>query len=198
MSSLETYWITPPLSSDPQIFQATLQATFDAHTIHKASLRGANFPPQLLDLFAKTCHVHYITSFLNLPTLKLSIQKALEHGFKGVHVKGAQILGIPHIPANLQIFYSAHNAKEVLQALDLGAHFCTISPICATPNKPPPLGLDYLDQFSLEVKAHLFALGGMGYELASLLEDKGLKGFAGTRCFVPNVAILQTHTRTRV
>ncbi|WP_104640362.1 thiamine phosphate synthase [Helicobacter bizzozeronii] len=195
--SLETYWITPQLSSDPQIFQATLQATLQAHTIHKAALRGANFSAQLLDLFAKTCHDHHTTSFLNLPTLELSIQKALEHGFQGVHVKGVQILEIPHIPANLQIFYSAHNAREVLQALDLGAHFCTISPICATPNKPPPLGLDYLDQFLPEVKACLFALGGMGYELASLLEEKGLRGFAGMRCFAPNVAILQTHTPTR-
>nr|WP_275896767.1 thiamine phosphate synthase [Helicobacter suis] len=123
-------------------------------------------------------------SYLNLASLELSVQKALEHGFMGVHVKGAELAGIITIPPTLSSFYSAHNALEVMQALDLGAQFCTLSPILATPNKAPPLGLDYLDQFCLEVKQHLFALGGMRLELATLLAEKGLRGFAGMRCFL--------------
>lgn len=183
---LEAYWITPPFLSDLSLeaFQATLQAVFNAHTIQRACLRSALAQDAMLDLFAQTCHAHRAISYLNLATLDLSIQKALEHGFMGVHVKGAEILNIPAIPPSLRGFYSAHNALEVQKALDLGIEYCTLSPILATPHKSPPLGLEYLNQFPLEIKARLFALGGITTTKSiSCLQKMQVKGFASVRYF---------------
>ncbi|WP_104682140.1 thiamine phosphate synthase [Helicobacter felis] len=184
---IESYCITPPFLSTRNLedFKTTLFKSFSAHAPTRACLRAPHAPPDLLACFVELCKTFAITSYLNLPLLSSSIDQALQYGFFGVHVKGHALAELPHIPPTLSSFYSAHSAQEVQQAIDLGAHFCTLSPIFPTPHKPPPLGLDYLDQLTPLQKNRLFALGGIvRIEQVKLIASKGLRGFASVRYFL--------------
>ncbi len=121
---------------------------------------------------------------MNLAHLCASIETALGFGFIGVHAKANALLALKHIPAHLHSFYSAHSVLEVQEALEQGAHLVTLSPIFPTPNKPPALGLEYLDRLSPTQKQRVFALGGITHSAQlPLLAHKGIKGFAGIRFF---------------
>ena len=81
------------------------------------------------------------------------------------------------------IGYSAHNVDEVIYALELGADYCTLSPICATPNKGKALGLEVFEHIPYALRSRVIALGGMTKDLIPYLQNLGVGGFAGIRCF---------------
>ncbi|WP_104742124.1 thiamine phosphate synthase [Helicobacter ailurogastricus] len=187
----ESYFITPEVlqTLNAKEFEACLTRVFKTHAPNRACLRQADtsrpFSPAFYSAFARLCHAFKITAYLNLQTPQQSLDCALEHGFAGVHLKGNALDFASKIPQDLQKFYSAHNALEVQKALDLGIHLCTLSPLFKTPNKPPPLGLDYLQALSPELKAHVFALGGITtHEQIELVKNLHIKGFASIRYFL--------------
>ncbi|MFC3848482.1 thiamine phosphate synthase [Helicobacter baculiformis] len=185
--NLESYFITPPHFGvlAPLDFKIALSQVLRTHRPTRACLRANQANDTLLTCFVSLCQEFGTMSYLNLTHLQTSIDKALAHGFVGVHAKAHALLELKDIPPNLQSFYSAHSALEVQEALALGAHFVTLSPIFPTPNKPPSLGLDYLEQLNPAYKRHTFALGGIVHvQQCNLLNSKGIKGFAGMRYFL--------------
>ncbi|PAF50459.1 hypothetical protein BKH44_08275 [Helicobacter sp. 13S00477-4] len=136
-------------------------------------------------MFSCYCKQYNIESFINLSHIDLSIKFAKEYHFEGVHIKSNQLNETKKI-TNLKTFYSAHQTQEILQAYQIGINFITISPIFATPNKPKPLGINYLQILQEELKKNLFALGGILTEKQiKSIKENGLKGFASIRYFLP-------------
>ncbi|WP_158655704.1 thiamine phosphate synthase [Helicobacter cynogastricus] len=184
---IESYCITPPFlcALSPADFKTTLFKSFSTHHPVRACLRAPHAHPDQLTCFVELCKTFEISSYLNLSSFSVSLNQALEYGFFGVHAKGDALQELSSIPPTLSSFYSAHSTLEVQQALELGASFCTLSPIFSTPNKPPPLGLEYLDQLTLLEKDHVFGLGGIvEIEQVKLIASKGLRGFASVRYFL--------------
>ncbi|BDQ27175.1 thiamine phosphate synthase [Helicobacter heilmannii] len=169
-------------------FEAHLMRVFRAHPPNFACLRQAGsapFSPDVCAVFVRLCVAFKVVALINCKTPSASLESALEFGFSGVHLKSHVLDFAPKIPKHLQIFYSAHSIDEVQEALDCSVHFCTLSPIFATPNKPPPLGLDYFNALSPALKARVFALGGITTPRhIELVKNLHLKGFASIRYFL--------------
>lgn len=187
----ESYFITPQAWQTLNLkeFEGCLAQVFSTHAPNRACLRqAASSPPfaaRMCAAFVRLCAAFQVMPYINCQSPQKSLDCALEYGFKGVHLKSHALDFVLKIPQNLQSFYSAHSVKEVQQALDLGVHFCTLSPIFATPNKPPPLGLDYFKALSPTLKPHIFALGGITTrEQIELMKNLHLKGFASIRYFL--------------
>ncbi|PAF50034.1 hypothetical protein BKH41_01485 [Helicobacter sp. 12S02232-10] len=142
----------------------------------------------LIKIFSEYCLQNNIESFINLAKTNLSFEYAQKYGFQGVHIKGTE-LNYAKILSDKKIktFYSAHQDKEVFQAIEYGVDFVVISPIFQTPGKPKPLGLKYLDRFDSNTKKYLFALGGIvSQKEVDIIKTKGLRGFASIRYFLNN------------
>ncbi|WP_180675618.1 thiamine phosphate synthase [Helicobacter sp. 11S03491-1] len=189
----ESYFITSPLlypQNSVEIFYHHLRNISLHHSIDKACFRdNVNIIPiDLIKVFAQWCQSHHIKSFLNLSNTSLSLKIANQCNIDGIHIKSNQLHTIKiAISEKKSIFYSAHQSNEILQALDLGAHFVTISPIFPTPNKPKPLGIDYCSHLNSHIKPHLFALGGIiTEEQINAIKSFHLRGFGSIRYFLPH------------
>lgn len=133
--------------------------------------------------------------YLNLPLQNVKDILSLAECFDGVHLKGAYQHLIPQIceynqqrqrdsKHTLQIGFSAHSVEEVLLALQLGADYCTLSPIFATPNKGAPLGIQSLQSLPMEVRQKVVALGGIiSKEQIEQIKHLGVLGFASIRFY---------------
>ncbi|WP_104732382.1 thiamine phosphate synthase [Helicobacter salomonis] len=187
--NLESYCITPSFFStlNPWDFKIALSRILRTHHPTRACLRATHASDTLLACFVSTCQEFGVITYINLAHLQISIQKALEHGFMGVHAKGSALGELKIIPPTLSSFYSAHGVSEVQEALEEGAHFITLSPIFSTPNKPPPLGLDYFKTLSPALKSHVFALGGITSQNRELLDNLNIRGFAGIQYFLNTI-----------
>ena len=141
--------------------------------------------------FVQTLTPFHKTLLLNLPFTSLPhiLESSLQFG--GVHLKSHLLDYISPIKvaydkqmdAKKLIGYSAHNVDEVIYALELGADYCTLSPICATPNKGKALGLEVFEHIPYALRSRVIALGGMTKDLIPYLQNLGVGGFAGIRCF---------------
>ncbi|WP_162982663.1 thiamine phosphate synthase [Helicobacter vulpis] len=188
--NLESYFITPPYFSAlaPFDFQIALSQVLRTHRPTHACLRTNQASDALLSSFVRVCQEFGVLSYVNLACLQTSIDKALEFGFLGVHAKASALSELKNIPSPLYSFYSAHSLLEVQEALKQGVCYTTLSPIFPTPNKPPPLSLDYLDQLGPKTKKRTFALGGVVTpHQVSLIAQKGLRGFASMRYFLQSL-----------
>ncbi|CRF48708.1 Thiazole tautomerase TenI [Helicobacter heilmannii] len=188
---LDSYFITPENWQTLSLkeFEGCLAQVLKTHTPSRACLRqvGSNPPPSatLCATFVRLCIAFKVVPYINCQNPQESLDRALNYGFRGVHLKSHVLDFAPKIPKHLQIFYSAHSIDEVQEALDCSVHFCTLSPIFATPNKPPPLGLDYFNALSPALKARVFALGGITTPRhIELVKNLHLKGFASIRYFL--------------
>ncbi|GMB96744.1 thiamine phosphate synthase [Helicobacter sp. NHP22-001] len=191
----ESYFIIPESFVDLSLkdFKECLTQVFKTHTPSRACLRQTNLSSptnpaisfSLCASFVHLCAAFKVVAYVNLKTPQDSLDCALKHGFHGVHLKSNALDFAPKIPKNLQSFYSAHSVEQVQKALDLGIDFCTLSPLFATPNKPPPLGLDYFKALSSILKARIFALGGIiSTNEVDLVKTLQMKGFASIRYFL--------------
>ncbi|BEG57737.1 hypothetical protein NHP21005_14250 [Helicobacter sp. NHP21005] len=139
----ESYFITPQAWQTISLkeFEGCLAQVFSTHAPNRACLRQvASSPPfaaRMCAAFVRLCAAFQVMPYINCQNPQESLDCALEYGFRGVHLKSHALDFVLKIPQNLQSFYSAHSVKEVQQALDLGVHFCTLSSIFATPDKPP-------------------------------------------------------------
>ncbi len=141
-----------------------------------------------VDMFLNMLTPMHKKLLLNIPFTNLSQIISLGEYFDGVHLKShlkGHIAPLRAIYADSKklIGYSAHSIKEVMQAIELGADYCTLSPIFATPNKSKPLGLDIFKHIPKALRCRIFALGGIKSSHIQNLKDLGLGGFAGISCF---------------
>ena len=144
-----------------------------------------------LSHFVQTLTPFHKTLLLNLPFTSLSHILELSLQFGGVHLKShlldyiapLKMIYDKQTDSKKLIGYSAHNVDEVIYALRLGADYCTLSPICATPNKGEPLGLEVFGCIPYALRSRVIALGGMTKDLIPHLQSLGVGGFAGIRCF---------------
>lgn len=131
------------------------------------------------------------TLLLNLPFTNLKQILSLSTPFQGVHLKSHLLDYIAPLKKAYEqinktqklIGYSAHSIKELTYAFELGADYCTLSPIFFTPNKPAPLGLQVLEDIPQNLRSRTIALGGIAKEHIPHLQALGLGGFAGISYF---------------
>lgn len=117
------------------------------------------------------------------------VDVALVLGADGVHL-GRQSMSVPQARALLGpaawISTSAHSIADVLASASAGANAALLSPIFASPGKPPPLGPAALTDARAALQAAaqsltLFALGGITPENAPTCFAAGAAGVAAIR-----------------
>lgn len=106
----------------------------------------------------------------------------------GVHLTSQQYNRIEKAKTlGLYVIASAHNEKEIVKAVGLGADAVTYSPIFSTPNKGTPKGLEDLKEITGKIHTNIFALGGITMpEQVNQVETAGAYGFASIRYFIDN------------
>jgi len=148
----------------------------------------------------------HIKKILNLPFSDISQILLSLHDFDGVHLKGDKISWIKSLKKQLDskiIGYSAHKIDEAIKALDMGANYCTLSPIFHSANKGSPLGIKSIESIPLAYRNKILALGGINKDNIQQLQNLGLLGFAGISYFYNkskiNIAIITKilHTKSR-
>lgn len=144
---------------------------------------------QYIRLFLDTLSPFGKKLLLNIPFTSPQQALRLSCEFGGVHLKSHLLDYIPPLKTMIKqdkiIGYSAHSVEELMYALHLGAHYCTLSPIFPTPNKGAPLGLEVFEHIPCHLRQRVIALGGITPSHTEVLRALGLGGFAGISCFQP-------------
>ena len=142
------------------------------------------------------------------PKSEKQICSLLSLPFGGIHLKSYMLDSIPRIKTHIKshsrhdsprnhtraitestrdsilLGYSAHSLDEVERALELGADYCTLSPIFPTPHKSTPLGgLTYLDSIPVALRPFIIALGGITAEAIPAIRSMGFLGFGAIGYF---------------
>ena len=122
-------------------------------------------------------------------------------GADGVHLKSS---GIPvdvvrrSTGAGFLIGVSTHSSMEALEAERKGADMVTFGPVFDTPSKAGygrPLGVETLEKVASNIKADLYALGGIDLEKASEMAAIPFKGFAVQRAIMLSDNVRETVAR---
>ncbi len=112
------------------------------------------------------------------------VDVALAVGADGVHLGGSAIpasVARTLLGEGALIGCSTHSARELREAIALGADFATFGPVYPTPSKAaygPPVGIAALAQACRETTLPLFALGGVGAGNAREVIEAGAFGIA--------------------
>lgn len=148
---------------------------------------------KLAERFVSICQKSGVVCFYNLPDslLENALQYDIFASFDGIHLKNTQASLLESFnkanpTKSKKLGFSAHNKDDVLYALHQGAHYCTLSPIFATPNKGKALGIEALYSLSYALRQCTFALGGITSQknIDTLSSIDGLQGFASIRYFL--------------
>lgn len=134
-----------------------------------------------LQLVSDVCLRNNTPLLLNADILDATTPNVL---LAGIHYSARTLHLAPHYP-NHAIGFSAHTLQEAAHAFALGAHFCTISPVYATPSKAgilKPVGIAAIRELRLSMPtATLVALGGVNATNAAECMDAGADGVAVIR-----------------
>lgn len=109
------------------------------------------------------------------------VDVALAVGADGVHLPER---GLPVAAAGAllgpgkYVAVSRHSAEGLAQAARAGASFATLSPVFASPDKGPPLGVEGFARLTAQAALPVFALGGVRVEHAPQLRAAGARGLA--------------------
>lgn len=182
-TSFKAFLITPPLS---EAYLSSLPQILDSHAVDWIMYRDSS--PMWIKRFTEILKPYNKKLFLNLPFTSFDEIISLSKGFDGVHLKSCFLDSIERLVSmqsfqNMLIGYSAHSMTEVHQAIESGAHYCTLSPIFDTPSKGPALGLEALKQIPLPLRMKVFALGGITLQNLNEVRQIGLGGFAAIGYF---------------
>lgn len=188
MVVLQSLLITPQCANSLDYLKK-LPVILDSHKVHYAMYRCDDI--SLAKEFAWQCREREIYAVLNTTLNAINplaiLDSPILHSFDGIHLKGAYFIYLSSILKRYDgiIGFSAHSAEEVYRALQNGAHYCTLSPIFHTSNKPSALGVQYLHSLSLEARERTFALGGIisDSHIAQIASVEGIKGFGSIRYF---------------
>jgi 8-oxo-dGTP diphosphatase len=103
----------------------------------------------------------------------------------GVHLDSTRLMSARSrpVPGTCWLAASCHDARELAQAMRIGADFVVLSPVAATPDhaQAPPLGWQRFASLVEGVNLPVFALGGMGPEHLDDAWQHGAQGIAAIR-----------------
>ena len=179
----ERYLITPSPGSDREAFLSALRASIDAG-VRLLALRAKGLSSaDLMTLsrqVADICHAGGTRMLINGDPALLDAS-----GADGVHLDSARLMAAKArpIPAASLLAASCHDARELAQAIRIGADFAVLSPVAATPSHAQalPLGWGRFQQMVEQVNLPVFALGGMAAEHVGAAWDHGAQGIAAVR-----------------
>lgn len=146
------------------------------HNISKIYLRDNALS---LEIFHQFLAIKQVDIFINV----LESSEFAKH--KNIHLKSNEL----HLAKKLKmqknriLSYAAHSLSDILKANKANIDYIFISPIFAVKNKNLPLGIEFLKQIPQEIKAKIFALGGIDKSHIPIIEKLGIKGIAGIRIF---------------
>ena len=111
-----------------------------------------------------------------------------DYDLAGVHLSQAFAASLSKRPVadNRWFAVSCHNADEISRAEQLGADFCVLGPVAATPSHAegsPVLGMDVFCSTVEKANIPVFAIGGMSMAALPDLRHCGAQGIAAIRCF---------------
>ena len=119
--------------------------------------------------------------------INADIELARELG-TGVHLRAAQLREMHErpLPCAQWVGASCHDADELERAVELGADFATLSPVCMTSSHPgaSPLGWARFAELVREARLPVYALGGVGPGDLDRARAAGARGVAGIRAFM--------------
>jgi 8-oxo-dGTP diphosphatase len=178
-----SYLVTPSPGNNPDAFLAALAASIDAG-VELVALRAKELPPsELLTLSRRAvaiCHARGATMLINGDPALLDAS-----GADGIHLDSTRLLaaGARPIPARAWLAASCHDARELQQAMRIGADFAVLSPVAATATHVDawPMGWRRFQQLVERVNLPVFALGGMGPEDLGSAWRHGGQGIAALR-----------------
>ncbi len=173
------YLISDPLyfGSEPLAFQKRLRKILAKYSVDYIALRDKTNPK-----------IQKIAKRLKSLNLVINSHYALARrlGIQRVHLTSSQFHLISRLHrSGFFVVVSTHSYKEVLLAQKLRADMVTFSPIFATPNKPPPIGVRKLRKVVRRTKIGVLALGGIvGAKQLRAIKRTKAAGFASIRYFV--------------
>lgn len=178
-----SYLVTPPPGNDPRTFLAALCASIDAG-VELVALRAKALPPaefvSLSRRVADVCHARGARMLINADSALLQAS-----GADGVHLDSARLMAARSrpVPAQAWLAASCHDARELDQAVHIGADFAVLSPVAATPGHPqsPPMGWRQFQRLVEGVNLPVYALGGMCCEDLGAAWTHGGQGIAAVR-----------------
>ncbi len=179
----DAYLITPSPESDQDAFLSALSSSVDAG-VELVALRAKALPPAALASLARRaadiCHAGGARMLINGDPELLEAS-----GADGVHLDSTRLMEAKArpIPAAAWLGVSCHDARELAQAVRIGADFAVLSPVAATPThgQAVPLGWKRFEALVEGVNLPVFALGGMGREQLETAWRHGGRGIAAMR-----------------
>jgi 8-oxo-dGTP diphosphatase len=179
----ERYLITPSPGTDRQAFLAALGASVDAGVRLVALRAKALERAELIELArqaAAICHAGGARMLINGDPELLAAGDA-----DGVHLDSTRLMSARSrpVPGTCWLAASCHDARELAQAMRIGADFVVLSPVAATPDhaQATPLGWQRFASLVEGVNLPVFALGGMGPEHLDDAWQHGAQGIAAIR-----------------
>ena len=110
----------------------------------------------------------------------------------GVHLRAAQLRELRErpLPPTSWVGASCHDAEELELAVQVGADFATLSPVCTTASHPDanPLGWDGFGRLVADARLPVYALGGVGPTDLGRARAAGAQGVAGISAFATTLA----------
>lgn len=110
----------------------------------------------------------------------------------GVHCSQSFAAALNRRPVDKDRWFavSCHSLTEVRRAEALGADFCVLGPVAATPSHAkdsPTLGLEKFRSITKQANIPVFAIGGMCLNDVPAIRNAGGQGIAAIRCFYRTV-----------
>jgi len=183
----DTYLITPPGVESPQRFLQQLEQALQSG-ISLLQFRVFGLEAKRLEWLAREacllCKEHDARMMLNG-----SAALARKIGAHGLHLDRRRLLssGSRKDVPGLLLGASCHDARELLQAENLGVDFAVLSPVLPTLSHPDAevLGWDGFSKLCRSTSVPLYALGGMSAEMLAQSWAQGAQGIAGIRGLWP-------------
>ena len=177
----DRYLITPPPGEDENAFLETLEQSL-GNGVRLAQLRAPGWDHRRLEPLARKaqaiCARHGARLLANADPAQV-----MAWGLDGAHLNGRRLMALDErpAPASLLLGASCHNPAELTQAQALGADFCVLGPVRATPSHPGVAGMGWAQFQALAATTTMpvYALGGLGLEDRDIAWRHGAQGIAG-------------------
>jgi len=155
-----------------------------ARGIRLVQLRQPHWPLDALAAVARralaTCRAHGARLLLNA-----DVRLAAILGFDGVHLPARVAASFTQrpLPRERWLGVSCHDARELAQAVAIGADFATLSPLFETPGHADaqPLGWERFEELVADATLPVYALGGLEADDIDAAQMAGAQGIAAIR-----------------
>ncbi len=174
------YLISQSSIKDKAVFfkqlETALQAGIKLVQLRLKDTQDADFSELASETLIR-CHAHGASLLLNAdPDI------AMRFGMDGVHLSSDRLMALTTRPLGQDkwVAASCHDARELAQAVRIGADFAVLSPVLPTKSHPGAETLGWKNFSALvdEVTIPVFALGGMDSQQLPIAHNNGAQGVA--------------------